>query len=158
MNIFVVFYDPVSYERDGDSWRRAFNPDSYQMKLTQDLVDAESGEVAAEAGTKLNPRALRKIEEKGLSFIKAEDYDIIGNFMARDIVDMSNGIVIAEAGDEITEELLLKLTEMDYTVIDVLGIDINVGPHLRNTLAQTETAGRSASRYLPCDASGEPPT
>ena len=73
-DILSVFYDSVSYERDGDSWRRAFNPDSYRgLKLTQDLVDAESGEVAAEAGTKLNPRALRKIEEKGLSFIKAED-------------------------------------------------------------------------------------
>ena len=161
-DILSVFYDSVSYERDGDSWRRAFNPDSYRgLKLTQDLVDAESGEVAAEAGTKLNPRALRKIEEKGLSFIKAEDSDIIGNFIARDIVDMSNGIVIAEAGDEITEELLSKLTEMDHTVIDVLGIDnINVGPHLRNTLAADRNNSRAEAlvdiyRVM---RPGEPPT
>ena len=41
-DILSVFYASVSYERDGDSWRRAFNAESYRgLKLTQDLIDAE---------------------------------------------------------------------------------------------------------------------
>ena len=161
-DILSVFYDAVSYERDGDGWKCAFVADSYRgVKLTQDLIDADSGEVAAEAGTKLTPRTLRKIEEAGLSFIKADDNDIIGRFIARDIVNMSNGLVIAEAGDEITEDLLNTLSDMDHTSLEVLGIDnINTGPHLRNTLAADRNNSRAEAlvdiyRVM---RPGEPPT
>ena len=49
---------------------------------------------------------------------------------------MTTGEVVGEAGDEITEASLTRLAEMKVKDIDVLAIDnINVGPHLRNTLA-----------------------
>ena len=112
--------------------------------LTHDLVNAETGEVAAEAGTKLTPRALRKLEEAGLSFIVAEDSEVIGRFVANDIVDMSSGVVLAEAGDEISEEMLNLFASNDITSFDVLGIDnVNVGPHLRNTLASDRNNSRA---------------
>ena len=160
--ILAIFYDAVSYEKDGDGWKCAFVADSYRgVKLTQDLVDAETGEVAAETGTKLTPRTLRKLEEAGLAYIKADDSDIIGRFIARDVINMSNGLVIAEAGDEITDELLATFADMDHTTVDVLGIDnINTGPHLRNTLAADRNNSRAEAlvdiyRVM---RPGEPPT
>ena len=160
--ILNVFYDTVSYEKDGDNWRCGFVAESYRgMTITRDLVNAETGEVAAETGTKLTPRNLRKLEEAGLSFIVAEDSDVIGRFIANDIVDMSSGVVLAEAGDEITEEMLNLLASNDINRFDVLGIDnVNSGPHLRNTLASDRNNSRAEAlvdiyRVM---RPGEPPT
>ena len=74
---------------------------------------------------------------------------------------MQTGEVVAEAGDEITDGLLLTLSEMDITEIDVLNIDnVNVGPHLRNTLAADRNNSREEAlvdiyRVM---RPGEPPT
>ncbi len=161
-DILSVFYDAVRYEKDGDGWKCEFVADSYRgVKLTQDLVNAETGEVAAETGTKLTPRTLRKLEEAGLAFIKSDDSDIIGRFIAKDIINMNNGLVVAEAGDEITEEMLNVFADMDHTAVEVLGIDnINTGPHLRNTLAADRNNSRAEAlvdiyRVM---RPGEPPT
>ena len=160
--ILSNFYGSVEFARDGDAWKCNFVPDSYKgLKLVADLVNAETGEVAASAGTKLTPRALRKIEEDGLSFVRAEENDLIGRFIAQDIVNMSSGAVVAEAGDEITEQLLGVFAERDITTFNVLNIDnINIGPHLRNTLAADRNNSRAEAlvdiyRVM---RPGEPPT
>ena len=161
-DILSTFYGILSYVRDGDAWRMPFSPESLRgQKLTRDLVDAETGEVAASTGTKLTPRALKKLAEAGLAFVRAEDSDVIGRFLGQDIVNMQTGEVVAEAGDEITDALLLTLGEMDITEIDVLNIDnVNVGPHLRNTLAADRNNSREEAlvdiyRVM---RPGEPPT
>ena len=160
--ILSCFYEMVQWEKDGDTWRAPFQPDSMKgVKLLRDLVDAETGEVAASAGTKLTPRALRKLEEAGLKSIRAEESDILGRFIGEDIVDMKTGVVIAEAGDEISEDLLAKLGEMKIASLPVLAIDnVNVGPHLRNTLAADRNNSRAEAlvdiyRVM---RPGEPPT
>ena len=56
--ILSNFYGSVEFARDGDAWKCNFIPDSYKgRKLVADLVNAETGEVSASAGTKLTPRA-----------------------------------------------------------------------------------------------------
>ena len=56
--ILDYFYDSVAFERAGQGWKQPFRPERLRgQKLTADLVDAESGDVLAEAGTKLTPRA-----------------------------------------------------------------------------------------------------
>ena len=168
--ILAVFYESFSYERDntknGDKttpgWRSAFRSENYHgVKLTADLINAETGAIAASSGTKLTARTLRQLEESGLKMIRAEDADIISRFIASDIVDMKTGIVLAEAGDEITGDTLGTLDEHNITVIEVLNIDhVNIGPHLRNTLAADRNNSRAEAlvdiyRVM---RPGEPPT
>ena len=160
--ILNAFYNSDTYNRDGDGWRVPFNAEALRgQKLTRDLVNAETGKVAVETGTKMTPRALRKLEEGGLAFIRAEDSDVIGRFVSEDIVNMTTGEVMLEAGDEITEEALRLFADHDITEVSVLGIDnVNVGPHLRNTLAADRNNSREEAlvdiyRVM---RPGEPPT
>ena len=160
--ILSAFYKSEAYSRDGDAWRAPFNADALRgTKLTRDLVNAETGEVAAAAGTKMTPRALRKLEEAGLSAIRAETSDVIGRFVGEDIINMDTGEVLVEAGDEITEDMLQLFASRDIDTVNVLGIDnVNVGPHLRNTLAADRNNSREEAlvdiyRVM---RPGEPPT
>ena len=160
--ILSVFYEAVEYSRDGDGWQCQFHAASYAgVKLTRDLINAETGEVAAETGTKLTPRTMRKIQDAGMSYIRVEESDMLGRFVATDLVDMNTGVVLAEAGDEITEEMLNMLRDNDISEFSVLGIDnVNIGPHLRNTLAADRNNSREEAlvdiyRVM---RPGEPPT
>ena len=161
-DILSVFYEGVEFSRDGDGWKCQFHAASYAgVKLTTDLIDADTGKVAAEAGTKLTPRTMRKIQDAGLSFIRIEQTDMLGRYIANDLVDMTTGIVLAEAGDEISEDMLDILRDNDISELSLLGIDnVNIGPHLRNTLAADRNNSREEAlvdiyRVM---RPGEPPT
>ena len=161
-DILSVFYEGLEYSRDGDGWKCEFHAASYAgVKLNRDLVNAETGKVAAETGTKLTPRVMRKIQDAGLAFIRIEESDMLGRFVATDLVDLNTGVVLAEAGDEITEDILVVLRDNDISELSVLGIDnVNIGPHLRNTLAADRNNCREEAlvdiyRVM---RPGEPPT
>ena len=104
---------------------------------------------------------MRKIQDAGLSLIRIEETDMMGRFVATDLVDMNTGIVLAEAGDEISEDMLAMLRDNDISELSVLGIDnVNIGPHLRNTLAADRNNSREEAlvdiyRVM---RPGEPPT
>ena len=160
--ILAAFYGSAIYKKVKDGWKTTFNAEALRgTKLVKDLVDAKSGEAVATVGTKMTPRALRKLEESGLSEILVDTSDVLGRFFAGDIVNMTTGEVVCEAGDEITEEALSRLDEMKVKDIEVLSIDnINVGPHLRNTLAADRNTCREEAlvdiyRVM---RPGEPPT
>ncbi len=160
--ILAAFYGSAMFKKVKDGWKTSFNADALRgTKLIKDLVDAASGEAVATAGTKMTPRALKKLEETGLSEILVDESDVLGRFFAGDIVNMTTGEVVCEAGDEITEANLERLAEMKVKDIEVLSIDnINVGPHLRNTLAADRNTCREEAlvdiyRVM---RPGEPPT
>ena len=160
--ILNVFYDSATYKKTKKGWQTSFNADALKgQKLTKDLIDAKTGEAVATAGTKMTPRSLRKLAESGIEAILVDETDVLGRFFAADIIDMSTGEVVCEAGDEITEAMLARLAEMSITEFDVLAIDnINVGAHLRNTLAADKNTCREEAlvdiyRVM---RPGEPPT
>jgi len=160
--ILNVFYDSATYKKTKKGWQTSFNADALKgQKLTKDLIDAKTGEAVATAGTKMTPRSLRKLAETGIEAILVDETDVLGRFFATDIIDMSTGEVVCEAGDEITEAMLARLAEMSITEFDVLAIDnINVGAHLRNTLAADKNTCREEAlvdiyRVM---RPGEPPT
>src|ERR687885_1411027 len=65
--ILRTFYDEVLFTRAGQGWKTAFRPDRVRgQKLATDLVDATTGQTLAEAGTKLTPRLMKRLEEQGL--------------------------------------------------------------------------------------------
>ena len=160
--ILNVFYDSATYKKTKKGWQTSFNADALKgQKLTKDLIDAKTGEAVATAGTKMTPRSLRKLAESGIEAILVDETDVLGRFFAADIIDMSTGEVVCEAGDEITEAMLARLAEMKITEFEVLAIDnINVGAHLRNTLAADKNTCREEAlvdiyRVM---RPGEPPT
>jgi DNA-directed RNA polymerase subunit beta len=160
--ILSTFYNDVAYRRSGNGWRTAFRPDHYKgQTLTTDLVDANSGETLAEAGTKLTPKLVKRLEEQGLEDLYFSNEMLIGRYLARDLIDESTGLVHAEAGAELTGEMIKRLSEAGTQEIPVLDIDhLTIGPYIRNTLALDRNESREDAlldiyRVL---RPGEPPT
>jgi DNA-directed RNA polymerase beta subunit len=161
-DILNYYYGSVNFERNKRGWKTEFQADRLRgVKLVSDLINAKTGRVVAEAGTKMTPRALKQLTEKGMTERLVSDEDLIGRYIANDIIDEKTGLIYVEAGDEVTEEVIEALSEAGIDSIDTLAIDhINVGPYLRNTLAVDKNTTREEAlidiyRVM---RPGEPPT
>ncbi|WP_407050633.1 DNA-directed RNA polymerase subunit beta [Methyloraptor flagellatus] len=161
-DILSTFYNKLSYIRDGNAWRVAYDANRMRgYKATVDLVDADTGEVVIEAGKKLTARQARILAEKGLKALKVNDEDVVGQYLAEDMVDPKTGLIYAEAGQEITEKLLKQLLDNGYLEIEVLDIDhVNTGAYIRNTLAIDKNESREDALFdiYRVMRPGEPPT
>jgi DNA-directed RNA polymerase subunit beta len=161
-DILSTFYKTVIYTRVNDGWRVPFDPDRMRgLKITKDLIDADSGAVVFEAGKKMTPRAARLIAEKGTQFLRADDEDLYGHYIADDLVNPATGEIFAEAGDEISDKNLKVLLEEGLTEIPVLDIDhVNIGPYIRNTLTIDKNSSREEALFdiYRVMRPGEPPT
>jgi len=160
--ILNYFHDTVVFTRTETGWKTPFNPDAMRgVKLISDLVDAETGKVVAEAGTKMTPRTARKLIEGGLKEQLVAQEDLYGRYLATDIIDEQTGEVFFEAGEEIDAAMLELFEEKNIVELPTLAIDhVNVGPYLRNTLAIDKNATREDAlidiyRVM---RPGEPPT
>ena len=160
--VLAFFYDTVSYSLTSKGWKTAFVPGGLRgVKLTRDLIDAKTGKVAAEAGSKMTPRLARQLAEKGLKHQLVSDEELLGRFIANDFINEETGEVLAEAGDEVSETMLQALGEAGVKELVTLAIDhINVGPYIRSTLAADKNSTREDAlidiyRVM---RPGEPPT
>ncbi|SNS27458.1 MULTISPECIES: DNA-directed RNA polymerase subunit beta [unclassified Azospirillum] len=156
------FYGTVTYQRARDGWTTKFDAERLKgQKLAADLVDARTGEVLAQAETKMTPRVLKRLVEGGLTDVKASIEEIIGRYLAVDIIDEKTGEVLYEAGDEISSAALDRLEKMGVEELPVLAIDhLNIGAYMRNTMAADRNASREDAlidiyRVM---RPGEPPT
>ena len=158
--IFGYFYGTVTFNRSNQGWARKFDPDAFRgQKLLAPLVDADSGEVIADADTKLTARMVRKIAET-TKVVLATDADLLGRFVAHDLVNMETGEIYAEAGEELTEARLRGLEDAGLTELPTLAVDSSNGPWIRNTLTVDKNASRDEAlidiyRVM---RPGEPPT
>ena len=160
--ILSTFYDSVTYKRAQGGWRTRFDPERLRgTKLVRDLVDASSGKVMAEAGTKITPRLAKKLAEEGLKDQLVLDEELVGSYVAIDYINEETGEVLCEAGDELSETLIQELAEQNVKELAILAIDhINVGAYMRNTLAGDKNTSREEAlidiyRVM---RPGEPPT
>jgi len=172
--IMDAYYESVTYKLEKNKgWATRFFPERVRgTRPTHDLVDAATGEVIAEAGKKVTPRAVKKlIEEGNVSDLLVPFDQIIGRYVAKDIINEETGAIYVEAGDELTWEVnkdgevtggsLKDLLDAGFTEIPVLDIDnVNVGPYIRNTVAVDKNTGRDTAlmdiyRVM---RPGEPPT
>src|SRR5208282_2403818 len=160
--ILGTFYRKIAYSRLKEGWRVPFDIDRMKgMKATADMVDADTGEVAIEAGKKLTVRSARQLAEKGLKALRAADADLYGQYIAEDLYNPSTGEIYAEAGDEITEKSLAALLETGFNELPVLDIDhINIGGYIRNTLKVDKNSSREDALFdiYRVMRPGEPPT
>ncbi len=160
--ILGQFYDTVTYTKDKNGWKTAFNPARFRgVKIAHDLVNAKTGKVVAEAGTKLVARQLKKFEEDGLKEIQVQDEELIGGYLALDMYDAKTGEVLSEAGEEVTKEMMKEFDKSGVSQLQLLGIDhVNVGAYIRNTLLADKCTTREEAlidmyRVM---RPGEPPT
>jgi DNA-directed RNA polymerase subunit beta len=161
-DILNYFYDTVIFTRDEKGWRTPVDADRLRgTKLVRDLVDADSGEVVAEAGVKIGARKINKLVEAGLKDQLVVSEEMIGSYVARDVINRSTGEFVIEAGDEITADSITAFEANEIGELPILAIDhITVGPYMRNTLAidkckSTEDALFEIYRVM---RPGEPPT
>tara|TARA_Y100000591_G_scaffold332315_1_gene369178 strand:- start:4834 stop:8967 length:4134 start_codon:yes stop_codon:yes gene_type:complete len=156
------FYQKYTVEMNKKGWVSDFKEAQYKgLKISTDLINADTGEVAAEAGTKMTPRYIKKLKESGLKKILYSKEALIGQFVAEDLVNMKTGLIYAEAGDEITGELLEVLEANKITKLPILEIDhVNTGAFIRDTLKVDKNQNKKEAlvdiyRLM---RPGEPPT
>ncbi len=160
--ILEYFYDTVVYTFTDKGWRTAFQADRMRgVKLVRDLVDAKTGKVVAEVGSKMTPRLARKLSDEGLKHQLISDEELLGRFIANDYINEKTGEILCEAGDEVTEAMLASLRETGVKELVTLAVDhINVGSYIRDTLAADKNSNREDAlidiyRVM---RPGEPPT
>ncbi len=164
--ILSTFYKTVAYTREANGtvggWRMPYDAERMKgVKPTVDLIDADTGEVAIEAGKKLTVRAARALAERGIKALRVSDDDLYGQYIAQDLYNPQTGEIFAEAGDEITAKSLAFLIEIGFEEIPVLDIDhINIGPYIRNTLTVDKNSSREDALFdiYRVMRPGEPPT
>ena len=172
--IMSAYYDTVNFQVvEGRGWKTKFFPERVRgTRPIYDLIDAATGEVIAEAGKKVTPRAVKKLIDEGKVTELLVPFDkIIGKFVSQDLINEETGAIYVEAGDELTAEYdkegemiggsLKDLINAGFADIPVLDIDnVNVGPYMRNTMMQDKNLSRDTAltdiyRVM---RPGEPPT
>ena len=171
--IMDAYYSTVDYTFKKDGWITKFFPERVRgTRPIFDLVDAKTGEMIAEAGKKVTPRAVKKlIDENSVSDLLVPFDQILGKFVAKDIINEETGAIYVEAGDELTWELdksgeviggsVKELLDAGITSVPVLDIDnVNVGAYMRNTMTMDKNMSRDTAlmdiyRVM---RPGEPPT
>jgi len=156
------FYGRVDYVRHGEGWSVPLNVTRLRgSSPAYDIVDANTGEVVAPAGTKLTPRKLRQITENGVERMLAPFEVIHGRFAACDVINEKTGEIYVEAGDELDADRVQALIEAVFETVETLDIDnISVSGDMRNTLALDKNVSRETAlldiyRVM---RPGEPPT
>ena len=160
--ILSFFYRTVEFARHKGGWRTGFDAARLRgFKLTADLVNARSGKPVAEAGTKLTPRLVAKLESEGLKELLVGSGELVGRYVASDIIDEESGEVFVEAGEELTEENIATLEEAGVAMLPTLDIDhVHIGPYIRSTMAADKNADRvkALQEIYRVMRPGEPPT
>ncbi len=174
-DICESYYGKVTYKNEKKKgWTCPFFPERIRgVKPSYDIIDANSGEVIAEAGKKVTPRSVKKLLDQGDEIqILVPFESLIGRYVAVDIINEETGEIWIEAGDELTWEVdektddpvggtLFKLIENGVSEVPTLDIDnINIGPYIRNTMISdknfnSEMALVDIYRVM---RPGEPPT
>jgi DNA-directed RNA polymerase subunit beta len=142
--IFNMFYDAQVYENTAKGWKTEYNSERYRgAKLIYDLMDAKTGKVVAEAGSKVTARKAKKLEEDGLKEQLLSPEEMYDSYLAEDILDPATGEVLFESGDEIDKKGFEQLEEAGIKKVKLLAIDnYNVGPYLCNTMAVDKCTNR----------------
>ncbi|HWU50180.1 MAG TPA: DNA-directed RNA polymerase subunit beta [Asticcacaulis sp.] len=159
--ILTTFFDVVPYEKKGDGWITPYKPERWRgVKPEFDLIDADTGEVVAQAGVKISARNAKKLGDTVKSLLLSQDA-LNAKYLARDEVNFETGEIYAEAGDELDAATVQLLEDKGFTKIDVLDIDhVTVGPYMRSTLRVDKNNSREDALFdiYRVMRPGEPPT
>lgn len=161
-DILNTFYKSTPYNLTKKGWSIDFDPARWKS-LTPDfnVIDANTGEIVIESGTKITPRVIRKLTQSNLKEIIVPTQFLIGQYIANDLINEKTGQIYIEAGEELTEESIGFLIDKGFKSLNTLNIDhVNVGPYLRNTLMADRNHTREEALFdmYRTLRPGEPPT
>ena len=166
--ILRTFYDIVPFERRAEKkgqpggWVTPYKPERWRgVKPEFDLVNADTGEVVAQASHKISARAAKKLQDGGVKALLLAPDALVGRYLAADAVNHETGEIYAEAGDELDVATITALEAQGFDTIDVLDIDhVTVGAYVRNTLRIDKNAVREDALFdiYRVMRPGEPPT
>ncbi|HEX8232548.1 MAG TPA: DNA-directed RNA polymerase subunit beta [Caulobacteraceae bacterium] len=159
--ILSTFYETIPFEKREGGWATPYKPERWRgVKPEFALIDADTGEEVAPAGTKITARNANKLGQTVKTLLLAPEA-LVGRYLARDEVNMETGEIYAEAGDELDTAMIEALAEKGFTTIDVLDIDhVTVGAYMRNTLRVDKNNTREEALFdvYRVMRPGEPPT
>jgi len=160
--ILAHFYDRVAFKHTKLGWSMPLDAERARgWKPSVNLLNAKTGEVAVEAGTKLTPRAVRKLVQDGVKAVILPPEEMAGRYLAMDLVNPETGEIYAEAGDELTPDTVKALEDEGFDELPVLDVDgVNIGAYLRNTLMADKVSNREQAliEIYRVMRPGEPPT
>jgi DNA-directed RNA polymerase subunit beta len=136
--IISTFYssDNYTYEKKLKMWSTKFIPELYKrpIKLSYDLIDAQTQKKILNKGDKLNFIIANKLKDKNLAKILISSNEIVGKYSASVIKNSKNEIIL-NSGFDITEEMLQTILLEENYNLKIVNIDsINKGPYLLETL------------------------
>ena len=142
--ILYRFYEVERWVLQEGEWICDFNPKGWHnVVLTQDLIDADSGENVARVGERLTQRFLSRLKTRNIKRVRADISQVIGRCLASDLFSLETGEVFGQAGEEITKELLEKFLQTSCTEIHVLSMDnVSSSAPLCNTLLADKNTSR----------------
>jgi len=161
--ILDYFYGKIAFKRQKDgTWTTPVDQAWMKnAKANSEWKNAKTGEVMAEAGTKITQRSLRKWQEDGIKQVSMSADELLARYSALDMVNPETGEIYVEAGDELTAASLEQLGEAGFDEIEVINVDgITIGSYVRNTMAVDKNHSREQAlidiyRVM---RPGEPPT
>ena len=152
----------VPFEKREGGWVTPYKPERWRgVKPDFDLVDADTGEVVAQAGHKISARAAKKLADQGVKALMLAPDALVGRYLAADAVNFETGEIYAEAGDELDAAAITALETHGFNTIDVLDIDhVTVGGYIRNSLRIDKNQTREDALFdiYRVMRPGEPPT
>ncbi len=134
--ILDYFYSKNTISKVKNGWSGQFNFERMKgAKLKNDLVDAKTGKIALEAGSKLTPKTLKKLQESEFTHQLLSSEDLIGKYIGEDVINPESGEIYISTGEELRPDRIAFLERVGIDQISILDIDhVNVGAYIRNTL------------------------
>src|SRR5581483_6823963 len=96
--ILENFYQKIVFKRHKDgAWHTPVEEWMRTAKVSADWTNGKTGEVLAEAGSKITARTLRKWREEGIKQIAMPESELHGRYSALDMVNPETGEIYVEA-------------------------------------------------------------
>ncbi len=158
--ILRYFYGQVVFTRTPKGWARPFDPEAFRgIKLLEPLIDADTGEVVAEAGAKLTARTRARSPRRPRPSWSAAPTCSAASWPTT-WSTRRPARVYADAGEELAEAKLAALEDSAIDRLPTLAVDQSNGPWIRNTLAVDKNSNRddALTDIYRVMRPGEPPT
>jgi len=135
-DILNNFYNKVTVKKVTHGWATEFQYERMRgAKLKNDLIDAVTNKLVVEAGTKLTPKIIKKLQEEKFSLQLISAEDLLGQYIGQDIFNSDSGEIYLSIGDELKSDKVAFLERADIKEFTLLDIDHNnIGAYIRNTL------------------------
>ncbi|MDR1333275.1 MAG: DNA-directed RNA polymerase subunit beta [Holosporales bacterium] len=143
--ILDCFHESVEYKKVKGGWSRKFDRRHFSVtKLDADIVDADTMQVVAKVGDRLNARIIDDLEEGGLKNVFISDEAMLDMYIANEMINEQTGEIYFEAGEKITDVTIKKLETLKIKKINILFIDsATSGPYMINTFVHSRCNNRS---------------